>query len=347
MTTYLRNAWYVAGFSDELNAEKDILARRLLGEPVVFFRTADGRIQALQDRCPHRFVPLSRGQRVGDSLQCGYHGLRFDGSGACSLNPHGDGAVPKAAKVRAYRAVDRHGLIWWWAGDAARADEGLIPDVSFTVTRPQPGGLIRGSMPTACDYRYVTDNLLDATHADFLHAGTLGSGLFTKVKPRIEDLDEGTVRISWWATGAPAGEFFARFLRDPAAPADQWLEATWTAPSIVVLRTGATMAGEPRESGFDSSVMHISTPETATTSHYWYWGTINIEFDVPTTEAIQKMARFAFEQQDKPMLEAQQHATGDAPFWSLDPVLLPGDAGAVRARRKLDALIEREGGAPR
>jgi vanillate O-demethylase monooxygenase subunit len=34
---------------------------------------------------------------------------------------------------------------------------------------------------------------------------------------------------------------------------------------------------------------------------------------------------------------------GTAEFWSLKPVLLPGDAGAVRVRRKLKALIEAEG----
>jgi phenylpropionate dioxygenase-like ring-hydroxylating dioxygenase large terminal subunit len=50
-----------------------------------------------------------------------------------------------------------------------------------------------------------------------------------------------------------------------------------------------------------------------------------------------------FRSEDKPMLEAQQSRIGEHDFWSLKPVLLAPDAGAVRARRKLAALIEAEG----
>ena len=42
------------------------------------------------------------------------------------------------------------------------------------------------------------------------------------------------------------------------------------------------------------------------------------------------------------MLEAQQRMMGDADCWSLKPVLLPGDAGVIRARRVLDGLIATE-----
>jgi hypothetical protein len=42
------------------------------------------------------------------------------------------------------------------------------------------------------------------------------------------------------------------------------------------------------------------------------------------------------------MLEAQQKEIGSNDFWSLKPVLLQSDAGAVRARRTLDQLIRRE-----
>lgn len=49
-----------------------------------------------------------------------------------------------------------------------------------------------------------------------------------------------------------------------------------------------------------------------------------------------------FEEEDLPMLESQQAMMGDADFWFLKPVFLPGDAGAVRARRVLDKLIADE-----
>ena len=106
--SYLRNAWTVAAWAHELDGGK-LLARTLLDEPLVFFRNAQGQPQALLDRCPHRFAPLSMGKLCdgGASVQCPYHGLRFDGGGACVHNPHGDGRIPVAAKVRSYPVVER------------------------------------------------------------------------------------------------------------------------------------------------------------------------------------------------------------------------------------------------
>ena len=76
--TYLRNAWYVAAWSDDL-AEGKLLARTIMKEPIVLYRRADGSPAALHDRCPHRFAPLSMGKIVhGDAVQCPYHGLEFD-----------------------------------------------------------------------------------------------------------------------------------------------------------------------------------------------------------------------------------------------------------------------------
>ena len=84
--SWLKNAWYVAGFSHELD-QQPFVARTLLGTPVVMMRHSDGRIAALEDLCPHRLMPLSAGSRVGDELQCGYHGMRFAVTGVCTQAP--------------------------------------------------------------------------------------------------------------------------------------------------------------------------------------------------------------------------------------------------------------------
>ena len=76
--TYLRNAWYVAAWSDDL-VDGQLLSRMILKEPVVLFRKSDGHVAALQDRCPHEFAPLHMGKIVdGDRVQCPYHGLEFE-----------------------------------------------------------------------------------------------------------------------------------------------------------------------------------------------------------------------------------------------------------------------------
>src|SRR5690606_41831223 len=55
-----------------------------------------------------------------------------------------------------------------------------------------------------------------------------------------------------------------------------------------------------------------------------------------------KMRRHAFEAQDKPIIDAQQQAIGDADFWDLEPVLLTVDAGPVRMRRTLERMVGEE-----
>jgi vanillate O-demethylase monooxygenase subunit len=337
--TFLKNAWYVAGFADEVVRGK-MLARRLLDEPVVFFRQPDGRIAALHDRCPHRFAPLSTGQLMDDgaAVACGYHGLQYDARGQCVLNPHGDGRVPAAARVRSYAAVERDGLLWWWGGDAQLADESLIPNY-----RPATGGVpdatMRGYLHTACDYRLVIENILDLTHADFVHAGLLGSGAITRTTPTFDDLGPRSVRISWIAHGEAAPPFFDACLKRQGEPTDQWTIVTWNAPSSIIMQVGATLQGEPREEGIDSYAIHCVTPETEHTAHYWHWSDRTFAVNPEANAAMSKMLDYAFSQQDKPMIEAQYRNMAGADFWSLKPVLLPTDAAAVQFRRRLDALI--------
>lgn len=340
--TYLRDTWYLAGFADEVHADQPLLARRLLDEPVVFFRDGAGQLQALHDRCPHRFAPLSMGQVQGDSVACPYHGLTFNGRGTCTFNPHGDGSIPKAAQVKHYAVQERDGLIWWWAGEPTRADATLIPDCSFLAHAPEHS-TIRGYLPSQCDYQLVCDNILDLTHADYLHAGSLGSGAITRVKPQVDDLDARSMKIAWLSFNDVAPPAMDANLRVQGQLTDQWTEVVWTAPSLMMLTVGATLHGEAREQGMEARTMHITTPESPGRCHYWYWGTRNVAINPHANAAIRELVRHAFEEQDKPMLEAQQQRMGTAPFWSLKPVLLPGDAGAVRARRKLDALIAAQG----
>jgi vanillate O-demethylase monooxygenase subunit len=134
--TYLRNAWYVAAWSDDLVEDK-LLARTILKESIVLYRKADGSPAALQDRCPHRFAPLSMGKILpGDRVQCPYHGLEFDQSGACVLNPHGAKNIPSRARVRSYPVVEKHKAIWIWMGDRA-PDHAKVPDFSVLDNVPE------------------------------------------------------------------------------------------------------------------------------------------------------------------------------------------------------------------
>ncbi len=337
---YLRNAWYVAGWSKEL-LPGALLPRRLLDEPLVLFRDSSGTPHALQDRCPHRLVPLHKGKVLGDAIQCGYHGLQFDGRGICVHNPHGP--IPRAAQVRSYPLIERHSMLWIWMGDAPRADAARIPDFGFQD--PERFYVGADYLHVRSNYVLEIDNIMDLSHTEFLHATTLGSSGISQGTYRAER-DGDTV----WSRRVTQGEVMSDDLSrsmgiEPGTPCDRWLHVRWNAPSNMALFAGAVLAGAPQDPARETPTSHCFTPETASTTHYWF----AICFPKSMGEAGAQAAtrniayiRAPFEAEDLPMLEAQQQTVGDVDLLSLKPLLLAGDAGAVHARRVLARLIEEE-----
>lgn len=342
MAKFLRNVWYLAAWTEEL-ADQPFLARTIINEPLLFFRRQDQSLAALTDRCPHRFAPLSRGTLEGDNVVCGYHGLAFGPDGVCVHNPHGP--IPAKARVRAYPAHERHEAIWVWMGEPEAADPATIPDLSF-IERSPATAKSRGHMVAGANYQLLTDNILDLTHADYLHPTTLGGGSISRAKPQVSERDGG-VEVKWYAVNEKAPPAQALQLPDPNQPADVWTEVFWTAPATMTLVTGLVPTGHERTSDVESWNAHVMTPETETTSHYFYCNTREFQRDDAAFNEWLKVALAnAFNGEDKPMIEAQQARMGTPDLWALDPVLLIPDAAAVRARRRLDALIQAEAGAP-
>ena len=113
---FLRNCWYVAAWAHELIDGK-LLARTILEQPLVLYKGDSGRAVALDDRCCHRGARLSNGRLEGDCVRCMYHGLKFDGSGACVQIP-GQDVIPRGMGVRSYPIVERDSLVWIWMGAA-------------------------------------------------------------------------------------------------------------------------------------------------------------------------------------------------------------------------------------
>ncbi|RJF84192.1 aromatic ring-hydroxylating dioxygenase subunit alpha [Azospirillum cavernae] len=339
---YLMNCWYVAAWNHEVTNERP-LARTLLDRPVVLFRDATGTAQALFDRCPHRFAPLSLGTLDGDTLRCAYHGLEFNGAGACTRNPHGNGTIPKAAKVAAFPVVERHSLIWIWMGDPAKADPAAIPD--FACLDPDSQHVGKRYLRVKANYLLETDNIMDLSHIQFLHASTLGSNAVAQATTEVKE-DGNTV----WSLRMTHGEIMPAFLYqamgiESGIPVDRWIDVRWNAPANMLLLAGAVPGGRPRGEGRDTPTCHLFTPETARTTHYWF--SISFPkamgpFGAQLAEEQIEGLSVPFRTEDLPMLEAQQNAIGDADFWSLKPILLAGDAAGVRARRVLERLIAAE-----
>ena len=120
---YVRNAWYVAAWEQDLPADQPT-AITIIDQPIVLWRAGD-QLAAFEDRCVHRMAPLSLGRCEGARLRCMYHGLLFDAQGRCVEIP-GQDTIPAIARVRTFPAVSRHSWVWVWMGDPALADEALI-----------------------------------------------------------------------------------------------------------------------------------------------------------------------------------------------------------------------------
>lgn len=336
---FLENCWYQAGWADEVQ-QGTLLARTIAERPLLFFRDVDGNPAILDDLCPHRFVPLSKGQLRDGVVTCGYHGLSFGADGQCVNNPHGP--IPKAAKVHSYPTIERHQALWVWLGDEAKADPAAIPDLSF-IDRHGPDQRVAGHLRTRANYQLMVDNIMDLSHADYLHADSLGGGINTRAKSSVEETQKGDVIIRWEAKNEQLPPVMNSMLPTPGTPGDFLNEVTWSAPGIMRQRLLSGPAGELKTHGKDSMTSHIMTPETRHSTHYFYCHTSDPLRDDPSLAAmIDQTLRKAFEGEDAPMIEAQQVRIRDRDFWSLNPVLLSTDSGAVRVRRKLDQLLQNE-----
>ncbi len=319
--TYVRNAWYVAAWSRDLEAAKPFAAS-ILGDRIVLWRSASGTLAALEDRCVHRLAPLSLGRCEGERLRCMYHGLLFDSDGKVAEIP-GQTLIPKQARIRTYPIVDRHDWLWVWMGDPALADEALIPPA---VGLSDPEWILgHGALDYDAEARLICDNLLDFSHLTYVHADSFGAGPeFAEHQPQIKPLTRG-VRVSRWLP-VPAGS--------PRNPHDVAVEAyqsyDFLVPGVLLMGSGnyplgtsARLSGEAPAiddavSGLNFTSQAVTPTGTASARYFFSWGPHCRHGDAAKRDMMMGMAGQAFAE-DKRMIEAQQRVISETP----EPRILP------------------------
>jgi phenylpropionate dioxygenase-like ring-hydroxylating dioxygenase large terminal subunit len=336
---FLRNYWYVAASDSEVGRKP--LRRTILKEPIVFFRLEDGTPVALEDRCAHRHLPLSMGKLVGDHLQCYYHGLRYDQTGRCVRIP-GQEQIPPTAKVRAYRVVERYKWIWIWMGDPAIADQSNITD--FHWLDDPNWGAKSSYLHVKSNWQLVVDNLLDLTHLAFVHESTIGNSALAEHASVKVTRAPNNVAVTRWMIDQPPPPTFVK-VGGFTSNVDRWQIIDWVPPAFLRLDVGATPTGTGapegrRVNGITMRNLNAITPETETTSHY-FWGQAH-DFDVKNTTLTQKI----FEQiqtaflEDVEVFSAQQQ---NLDIYSEPPqVDINADTGVLQARRIIDRLRAEE-----
>ena len=265
-TPLVRNEWYVAATSSEL--DRTLRDRRLLGVGVVLYRTEDGTAVALQDRCPHRSFPLSKGVLDGDDVVCGYHGLTFDPDGACVRIPSQE-TIPKGVRARRFPVVERPPLVWIWMGDPDQAAPDRIPDHRW-LSDPDYGH-VGGYFHVECSYVRLHENVLDHTHFPFLHGDAISDVAYAR--STFEAVEEGdSVRMTRVLADHPVNPVFGAVIGNRGHRVTRTSESWFTTPAFHL----AHETVEDLEGGVDGrttfhfKILHMFTPETATTTHYFW-----------------------------------------------------------------------------
>ena len=328
------NCWYAAAWDREVGRVP--LGRTICGRTIVLYRRLDGSAAALHDACPHRLAPLSAGMVEGDALRCRYHGMMFDGSGACVEAP-GQARMPANFQVAAYPLVERYRFVWVWIGDPAKADPALLPDL-WPCEHPDwtfDGGVYH----LKADYLLMIDNLMDLTHETYVHAGSIGQPEIFDEPPKVTTRGD-EVFVTRWMRGVDAPPFWRTALKKPG-PVDRWQICRFLAPSTVMIDVGVAPAtGEGREPdrtvGVNGMVIDFMTP-AADGATWYFWGMAR-SFDIHDqgfTERFKAQQGVVF-MEDVAMLEAQQRSLDANPH--LKARTFDIDAGGALARRVIGRL---------
>ena len=340
---FLKNYWYVAAYSDEVGREP--LGRVLLGEPVVLYRTEAGAPVALEDRCAHRRLPLSMGKVIGDTIQCHYHALEDDCTGACVKIPGQDRIAPQM-KVKSYPVVDRDNCIFVWMGDVADADELDIPS-HFGMLMQEGWGTTKVHCHVQGHYQLVIDNLLDLSHLATVHASTVGSMHVADLASVETERDGDNITVSRWTMDVPAARTYQQF-GEYDGNIDRWQISEYFPPSYFRINNGAARVGSGAREGkgdkrWDFWVCHGVTPSTETSTHY-FWA-LGHRLWTDNTDDVAEFYRQCHDVvgEDIAVFEGQQKNI------DLDPsapiVDIGYDAGPLLARQIINRLLEEEAAA--
>lgn len=338
--TFLRDAWYIVGWSDEFTTAP--VARTILGENLVFFRDSKGELAALRNRCPHRFAPLTDGRVIDDAIQCPYHGLRFDTAGRCVLNPHPPHTVTDALRVRAYPIIERYAGAWVWMGEGT-PDEALMPDLGVTA-RTDGHRYVKGTIPLAANYMLMVDNLLDLTHVPILHDGSVGNAQMMEHLTSNVERDGDSVTLTRVNRGISAAPFYQKLYPPYQSIAiDKTQRMHWMLAGNLLLEITHHQTDAPDLHRTTTFTAHLLTPETATTSHYFWMATRDFDLDSDAHDAaVLKAAIDVLTNEDGKIVEEQQRAMGTSDFLGLKPAFIPTDAASIGARRILTEKIRQQ-----
>lgn len=298
---FLRDFWYLAASGRDVPAGRTF-AVRVLDTPLLLGRTADGRVFALRDICPHRGIPLRYGTFDGREVMCGYHGWRFDAAGRCTAIPSlapGQHVNLHRIGCGAYPCREVQGNLWVWFGrDDAAGEETAIADVPTVpdMGDAAPKITIRDTFP--CDADNAAYGLMDPTHAAFVHTSAWWKKSARTLRLKTKQFEPAPLGWRMTRHRLPPEHRIYRLLGSPVST-----EITYSLPGLRV---------EHIQGARHSAVsLTAITPTDAHTTEvhqclYWTMGWLD-----PARPLLRRLAR-TFLDQDKVVVVRQVEGLADA-----------------------------------
>jgi phenylpropionate dioxygenase-like ring-hydroxylating dioxygenase large terminal subunit len=340
---FVLNAWYVVAWPHEV-PPNTILARTVCNNAMIVWRGPDGAVHALEDRCPHREMPLSLGILEGDHVRCRYHGLRFAPDGRCVEVP-GQDRIAATLAVHRYPTVEKYGWIWVWPGASEKADPALVP--AMYAHNDDPALIMEGATAhIKANYLLMVDNLLDLTHEPYIHPTTLGNAAVFESAPETV-VDGDSVTVTRWMLNKTPSPYWVAMLKHQTGyegPCDRWQRIFFTPPSSISLDIGVAAAGTgapqgDRSQGIAQVNNHSITPETES-SLFNFWSVGCTFYDRKRAREVADIVADTIIKEDQLALEGVQSVIDrqpGRPYYSI-----PTDKPGLAARRIVERILAAE-----
>lgn len=336
-TPFIYNEWYVVALSREI--DRELMARTVLDRQLVLFRKEDGTPVALDNRCGHRSFPLSRSALEGDTVVCGYHGLRYDENGQCVEVPSQCNCA--GISIRSYPLHQQGPVVWIWMGEPEEAD------ISKTPAMPMlEDGWVTSEdyMSLKASYVYLHENLLDLTHLSFLHAKTFGTPDYAKADFDT-DLGDGRFWLKRYVVPTRLPPVWAKPTGLEGKDAARITTSDFVSPALHIVHAEFYDIALAESERPDQRIKtaHIPTPATATETHYFVVHGRNFALEEnEVTDFMHQQLMAAFDE-DVVGLQAMEELLAsrneEDDFFEIS---LTADAASVAMRRYLKRRAEEE-----
>ncbi|MXO71794.1 aromatic ring-hydroxylating dioxygenase subunit alpha [Alteraurantiacibacter buctensis] len=332
------NSWWVAAHASEVT-EKPIL-RWIAEMPIAFYRTAEGTLAALHNRCPHRFAPLHKGDVEGDNLVCPYHGFQFAPSGQC-VNVPTQEKTPAAIRVRSYPVVERYGFVWVWTGEVERADPDLIPADLAYLSDPA-WHVVWGYLPVSGNFMQMKENVLDLTHFAFLHKNS--AQITGWDRPPAVEVANGRVTFRQLFDMQPLPAIYA--VPAGKAPGKLVNRDNWGTQLSPGAHHGAVDMHDPDPGPdglerFALRIIHLTTPVSIGKTHY-YWAMARDHGQPFDFAAMRAQASVIFGEDIEIVEASQEMARCTADHDKAVEFSVAADRAAIEGRRLVQAMVRNE-----